>query len=878
MKTYKKHIIVIFFLLFVLNISSCKRDDSTKPISQGKYNNISLVSSTSISNKTNNQSHDNQTAKQKQSEAIRLIDLTTKRYQESGEQPHQSNYLQQAMKLLSESFQKFQAKNDIENMSLNLIKLGDCKRMLTKWDEAIKFYNDGIEYAKKAAKKEHIIKALRGLVRAHMIGKINYSTALENAEEGILLSNQIGSKADLVFFLDMKSENLRYMGDLKGALYYNDQVLEMSKAISDTLSELFGYYNRAGIFFDLSLECDYKNNFDVCKKAVTEALESYKKAEELAKSRGLSGLVQAIQREIKLTEARQEEIDVLEQTYTLKEEDFRVKNVKDLQKFLTNSYLLRSTPESEDMKSKFSSILDRISFKDELVNSYYNIDDARSFFIKGNELEVKLKPDEALVEYLKAVERLEEERGLLNDGEARGTYLEDKINFYYYPISILLHQGKFEKAFELMELSKSRALSDLLSTKELNISNEGDRKLFSALIEIKMKIAAFQNDLIKLQREQSKRDLTVEISTKKQEIEKLESNYQNILNQIRSKNKNLFELVAQKPIALADLQPQLGPECEIIEYLTTEERTLIWHISNKKVTVVPVFLPRSILAIKAEKLNDDLKNYHDKFKKDNATELFLFLIRPILDKIQANHLIIIPHEELFYIPFQTLYDPEKKQYLGERFQISYLPSATLLSKLQKTSIHGNLLASANPTISDGVEEVKRVSLLFEPQQKKIFLGDFISETQLKNNAPWADIIHISTHGQFNLENPLFSSIELKRTTGTDGKLTAAEIFGITLKPSSIVTLSACETGRGKASHANEVIGLSRAFIYAGADALVLTNWKVEANSTALWMEIFYQEGMKVSLAEAARKALIKVKSDPRYEHPYYWGPFFIIGR
>jgi CHAT domain-containing protein len=94
----------------------------------------------------------------------------------------------------------------------------------------------------------------------------------------------------------------------------------------------------------------------------------------------------------------------------------------------------------------------------------------------------------------------------------------------------------------------------------------------------------------------------------------------------------------------------------------------------------------------------------------------------------------------------------------------------------------------------------------------------------------------------------------------------------------LVVLSACETGRAEATHGNEILGLVRALIYAGAGTLVLSYWEVDSDATALWMQTFYEAALTRPVAEAARVALVRVKSNPAYSHPYYWAAFAMIGR
>jgi CHAT domain-containing protein len=146
---------------------------------------------------------------------------------------------------------------------------------------------------------------------------------------------------------------------------------------------------------------------------------------------------------------------------------------------------------------------------------------------------------------------------------------------------------------------------------------------------------------------------------------------------------------------------------------------------------------------------------------------------------------------------------------------------------------------------------------------------------------WAtgyNLLHLSVHGKFEESDPLLSYLELNPSEDESARLTAAEMFGLSLPRGSMVVLSACETGRVTATHANEILGMERALLFAGASELVLSSWEVDAGSTALWMETFYREAQRNSPSEAARLALLAVKARPEYGHPYYWSPFLVTGK
>jgi CHAT domain-containing protein len=259
--------------------------------------------------------------------------------------------------------------------------------------------------------------------------------------------------------------------------------------------------------------------------------------------------------------------------------------------------------------------------------------------------------------------------------------------------------------------------------------------------------------------------------------------------------------------------------------------------------------------------------------------LFLYLIQPMLSFIKTSHLIIVPQEELNSIPFQALQNPETAKYLGESFAISYVPSATVLATLDNKSPmkSGRLLAAADPEIHDAREEVDAIGKLY-PGRSKVVTQNPVSKADVKAWVSDYNVIHLSVHGKFNARDPLLSYLQLKEISPDNGRLTAAEMFGLPLQKNSLVVLSACETGRVEATHANEVLGMVRSLLYAGAGNLVLSSWEVNAGSTKLWMETFYKEGQAIPPVEAARRALVAVKSRPEYSHPFFWAPFVMTGK
>jgi CHAT domain-containing protein len=155
-------------------------------------------------------------------------------------------------------------------------------------------------------------------------------------------------------------------------------------------------------------------------------------------------------------------------------------------------------------------------------------------------------------------------------------------------------------------------------------------------------------------------------------------------------------------------------------------------------------------------------------------------------------------------------------------------------------------------------------------QAKVFLGSSANETVLKEHGPGSRLIHIATHGFFRQDNPMFSGIRLGESF-----LTLYDLYHLKL-PAELVTLSGCSTGLNVIAAGDELIGLVRGLLSAGAQNLLLTLWDVNDRSTADFMKAFYTRLFKrPDRALALREAMVEVRQ--KYPHPYYWAPFILVG-
>ena len=254
------------------------------------------------------------------------------------------------------------------------------------------------------------------------------------------------------------------------------------------------------------------------------------------------------------------------------------------------------------------------------------------------------------------------------------------------------------------------------------------------------------------------------------------------------------------------------------------------------------------------------------------TTLYEAIFKPIEPFISGvSRLIVVPYGLLHQVPFHALFDGT--QYLVERFTMSYAPSATVHTICQQrvspstgralvVGVADELIPSARSEALGVARSLGEVTLL---------LDDKATLATVRDSAPGCEVVHLACHGLFRSGNPMFSSLKLH-----DGWLLALDALELDLQ-GALVTLSACESGRSQTLSGDEIVGLMRAFLGAGAASMAVSMWLVQDEATAALMQTWYghmRRGM--GRAEALRVAQLALKS--KFAHPYYWGPVMIVGQ
>jgi len=518
----------------------------------------------------------------------------------------------------------------------------------------------------------------------------------------------------------------------------------------------------------------------------------------------------------------------------------------------------------------------------------------------------------------RAIEIIEKIRKKLPLAEYKSGFLKDKLQIYELAINLLFKLYKknskknyIKKAFYLVERTKARAFLDSLQEAEIVIKKNLNYKYQKLRDKISQEISLIINKLQReLPSEQRKRLL--------KELRQKEEKYKSLIIKIKRKNLLFRDLLPSKPFKLEQIQKKLlGNNTALLEYLIGENYSFALLLTKKNVYMARLIEPFSLIEMINNYINFLIVKETKEFKGiKGGRKLYKLLIEPFenyLNKIQK--IIIIPDKNLYYLPFETFipskFKNQNSKFLIEEYEISYAYSASSLTRLLERKFdkkrEKELLAMGSPLLSKNTQlitgdlslyykqyyikkfkffplsfaykEIKSISRFFKKDLQKLFLKENATETNIKKlKLNDFKIIHIATHGLLDNENWWRSALVFSKEKefGEDGLLQVREIYNLRLN-ADLVVLSACQTAKGKLEKGEGIIGMSRAFLCAGAKSVISSLWNVNDKSTVKFMKYFYQYlAQGKTKTQALRQTKLKMLNS-RYKHPYYWAPFILIG-
>ncbi len=537
----------------------------------------------------------------------------------------------------------------------------------------------------------------------------------------------------------------------------------------------------------------------------------------------------------------------------------------------------------------------------------------------GQAFEALGRNDEAAASYRRAVALVEDVRSQLRDERFRASYLEDKYQVYVSLVQLLLKLGRTQEAFTYAEKLRARQYLEWMNRGLPPIRDEARRQAELALRErVRQLQRAIDQEHAKPADEQRRQALDLFSA----ELIDAERDYQAALAVLLTAEPAYAAARALASVSSDDVQKRLAADTALVEYVVADEGVSVFVIRAAGIQAKTVPIRSVDLAAKVELLRDLIVRETGTDWQAPAASLHQALVAPLEQAgwlAGVHHLYLVPHGILHYVPFAALPRGREKgaRLVVNDYVIAYLPAAAALADGNANG-NGNrsgppaqsimAMAPARTGLQFSQQEATAVAGLF-PKERLLLVGSQATEAAFKTSAGRFDVLHLATHGYFNRFNPLLSGLELEPDNKEDGRLEVHEILGMRLA-ARLVVLSACDTALGggyfsEVPSGDDIVGLTRAFLFAGSPSIVASLWAVNDRSTMGLMSGFYgklltpgvgqtgvgrgfpsraeaRQGEGESPAEKAT-ALAAAQRDlvtrgGRYAHPYFWAAFVLVGQ
>jgi len=488
--------------------------------------------------------------------------------------------------------------------------------------------------------------------------------------------------------------------------------------------------------------------------------------------------------------------------------------------------------------------------------------------------------------WLRASRRaLETLRGNVRGPELTLSFVKNRLAVYELLVDECLRkasESSLQEAFAYIEEAKSRILIDQMRQSDGKVSAAGRRndlleRIASLRDELNWYYRLIELEQLRPQRRSREylRQLEIQVHIREKDLVRS-------LRECSLSDGFLSGAEPQEDAIYEEPRTAISEKTVVVEYFQSGDRILACLVTRDRLDIVPVTcisrIDRELGLLKFQLAKFRLgASYAEVFAasliksvQSHLRRLYDELLAPIRARIEGEHLVIVPHGALHYLPFHAFFDGDR--YIIDDYTVSYAPSLGVYALCTKKAV--NL---SGPTLLMGIPD-QRAPLIEEEIQairsiwpnSKTVLGTQATGSVLRNEGPSCRILHIATHGYFRQDSPLFSSIRLG-----DSFLSLYDLYHLKL-PAELVTLSGCGTGMNAVSAGDELIGLARGLFQAGAQSLLLSLWDAHDASTAKFMQTFYRRLRRgMTKAAALKQAMLEVRE--RYPHPYQWAPFVLMG-
>ena len=770
-------------------------------------------------------------------------------YRLQGNYPQALEQYQKSLKIFEEAGSKIGIAHVLNNTGAVLELQGN-------YAEALEQYQRSLELYRSIGDTADIAITLGNIGNIHQeLG--NYPQALEQFQKSLKLHEEVGSKVGIARMLNNIGAVHQELGNYTGALEQFQKSLKIHEEIGSKIGIAGGFNSIGGIY---SSQGDY-----------VLALEQFQKSLKISEEAGDKATTASTLKDIGEVYLRQDD----------------------------NNRALQFAERAADLATQIGS--------PGVLGEAHTIA-GKAYFTLNRFNEARRSFDQAIavIETLRA--------NIAGGEQEQAQFFESRISPYHAMVELLISQNKPGEALVYAERAKARVLLDVLSGGRVNVTKsmtnseiEQERKLRNQLVSL--------NTRIYHEKQRGGIDLD-RLHQLEPQLEKARLDYEAFETNLYGAHPELKTQRGQTPPLGLDQTGTLLPDgmTALLEFVVTEKKTYLFVLSKTaSVKVFPLEIKQTELKDKVERFRQMLSTVDSRFS-ETAHGLYDLLLKPAADEIAGKtRLVVVPDGSLWELPFQALQTP-RDRYLIDDYAISYVPSLTVLREIiqashtkEARSAAPTLLAMGNPALGtqtttrvkailmdekldplpEAEQQVRALEKIYGPARSRIYLGPEAREERFKSEAKDFRILHLATHGILNDRSPMYSHLLLAQSGEVgkeDGILEAWELMKMEWK-ADLVVLSACETARGRVGKGEGMIGMTWALFVAGVPTTVVSQWKVQSGSTAELMVEFHRQlktrrtapSARYDAAKALQAAALKLKRDSRYQHPFYWAGFVVVG-
>ena len=804
---------------------------------------------------------------------------------------------------------------DVNGECANLTNIGSVYVKLGQYDKALENYQQALAVNRKIGDVKGEGADLNSIGLVYMdLGQ--YDKALENFQQALAIAKKIGDVNGEHNSIGNIGSGYNELGQYDKALENYKQALAIAKKIGNVEGEAAGLTN-------IGLVYDRLDQYD-------KALENYQQALAIAKKIGdvkgeAAGLtnIGLVYRNLgqydKSLENFQQALAIAKKIGDVKDEGVVLNNIGAVcvelgqhDKSLENSQqALAIAKKIGNVKGECTSLTNiglvyyRLGQYDKSLENFQQAlaiaqkigdvrDECTNLTNIGSVYMDLGQYDKSEKQLVLAIGKFEAIRGQIKSGDERTSFQSTLMNVYVALATTRLAKQNVSGALEAIERGRAKTFMDLLATRQAGISLTGTP---AKVLELEHQLAQLrekQVQMASLPAGAKTRSVPKELD---QQISQTDKQRLELIDQLRQANPELGSLMVATAPDIKALTQKLAPGAMLVEYLHPGKK----KVAGKAKDELWIFalsandLHFQSVAVKEKELTSVLNQYA-KLLADGASDpakiqslsakLFGWLLSPIQQQISsAKTMIMVPWGPMFKVPLGTL-AADGKIPIGVQKNLVVLPSMGVMeflkqksaSRRERITAFGNPKTALSP-LPGAEQEVKQIGSLFP--QNKIQIGAQATEYSIKSGYAALgrpDVVHLACHGIFNEKAPQLSYLALTPDQQNDGKLEMHEVFALDWKGVSLVTLSACSSGKGQLGAGDDLVGLMRGFMFAGSPSVLSSLWDVDDEATRTLMTSFYKNyGGGMSKPESLRQAQLAMMKTPKWSHPYYWSAFVLFG-